>query len=123
MAGYKNNSSSNVALAAAHFDQIYLCGKVQSHRIVSRFISFEALTCIQNARLAGWTPHLQRFTTPLWEIEALNSEPKAWLLSRAGNRPEHFRCYFAVEIEGTPCMRSHIPYILPLLFRLLSLLF
>jgi hypothetical protein len=65
MAGYKHNSSSNIALAAAHFDQIYLCGKVQSHRIVSRFIFFEALTCIQNARLAGWTPHPQQFTTPL----------------------------------------------------------
>jgi hypothetical protein len=42
-------------------------------------------------------------------IEAFDSEPKAWFLSRQRNRSEHFRCYFAmVKIRGTLCMRSHI---------------
>jgi len=37
MAGYKNNSSSNAHSHLRPVDQIYLYGKVQSHRIVSRF--------------------------------------------------------------------------------------
>jgi hypothetical protein len=41
MAGYKNNSSSNAHSRQRRVDQIYLCGKVQSHRIVSRFNVFE----------------------------------------------------------------------------------
>jgi hypothetical protein len=39
------------SLAAATVDQIYLCGKVQSRRIVSRFTLFEAATCIQNEEI------------------------------------------------------------------------
>src|SRR6266853_381044 len=42
-------------------------------------------------------------------IEAFDSEPKAWFLSRGANRSEHFRCYFAMgKIRGTPRMRRHI---------------
>jgi hypothetical protein len=42
-------------------------------------------------------------------IEAFDSEPKGWFLSRDRNRSEHFRCYFAmVKFRGTLCMRSHI---------------
>src|SRR5450432_2796737 len=48
MAGYKNNSFSNAHWRQRTVDQIYLCGKVQSHGIVSRFTLFEAPTCIQN---------------------------------------------------------------------------
>jgi hypothetical protein len=36
-------------------------------------------------------------------------QAKGSCLSRSGNRPDHFRCYFAMgKIRGTPCMRSHI---------------
>jgi hypothetical protein len=35
MAGYKNNSSSNAHERQRTVDQIYLCGKVQSHRLGS----------------------------------------------------------------------------------------
>jgi len=41
MAGYKNNCFSNARSRQRPVDQIYLCGKVQSHRIVSRFTVFE----------------------------------------------------------------------------------
>ena len=42
-------------------------------------------------------------------IEAFDSEPKAWFLSRGANRSEHFRCYFAMgKIRGTPRMRRYI---------------
>jgi hypothetical protein len=41
MAGYKNNSSSNAHSRQRPVGQIYLCGEVQSHRMVSRFTVFE----------------------------------------------------------------------------------
>jgi len=41
MAGYKNNCFSNARSRQRPVDQICLCGKVQSHRIVSRFTVFE----------------------------------------------------------------------------------
>jgi hypothetical protein len=41
-------------------------------------------------------------------IEAFASEPEGWFLSRAENRSEHFRCYFAMgKIRGTARMRRH----------------
>jgi hypothetical protein len=41
MAGYQNNCFSNARSRQRPVDQIYLCGKIQSHRIVSRFTVFE----------------------------------------------------------------------------------
>jgi hypothetical protein len=40
MASYKNNCFSNARSRQRPVDQIYLFGKVQSHRIVSRFTVF-----------------------------------------------------------------------------------
>ena len=42
-------------------------------------------------------------------IEAFNSEPKAWFLSETETESEHFRYYFAMgRIRGTLRIRSHI---------------
>src|SRR6266568_7102014 len=51
----------------------------------------------------------QRFPRPLWGHRGFRFRTEGLVLSRGGNRSEHFRCYFAMgKIRGTLRMRSHI---------------
>ncbi len=71
-------------------------------------VEVPAFKSLPGSRASGATLAYNGFLDHCRNIEAFDSEPKAWFLSKGRNRSEHFRCYFAMgKSRGTLRMRSH----------------